>query len=226
MKKTFSLVSGIAVLLAAIFFILTFSIALPIYIRGFYFCQIESLGIEENTGYDAETIKGAYNGVMDYLTLGKEFSCGTLGYSESGKAHFEDCKKLFDLNLAVLCISAAILLIAFVLRKLRLTDKIKIFGFVPTFWSGILALVLPSALGIYAAIDFDSAFTLFHTVFFPGKENWLFDPSVDEIIRILPSRFFAGCGIFIAVSVLLISAALILRGVLIKAKTRKTAAHQ
>jgi len=35
-------------------------------------------------------------------------------------------------------------------------------------------------------VDFDGFFTWFHHLFFPGKENWLFDPAMDQIILILP----------------------------------------
>ncbi|MBO5356271.1 MAG: hypothetical protein J6A95_00760 [Clostridia bacterium] len=34
--------------------VITFSIGLPIYVRPFYYMQIESLGIPEKTGYTVE----------------------------------------------------------------------------------------------------------------------------------------------------------------------------
>ena len=41
--------------------IISFSIALPIYFRPFYYMQIESLNIEEYSGADYDTIKKALN---------------------------------------------------------------------------------------------------------------------------------------------------------------------
>ena len=71
--------------------IITFSIGLPIHFRPFYYMQIDSLGIEEYSGFDRETIVEAYDELLDYLTLpGHDFSTGKLRYSESGKDHFVD----------------------------------------------------------------------------------------------------------------------------------------
>ena len=50
---------------------------------------------------------------------------------------------------------------------------------------------------------------VFHKIFFPGKENWMFDPFEDPVINILPAEFFASCAILI-VSVILISCAALL----------------
>ena len=78
---------------------ITFSIGLPIYIRPFYYLQIDLLDLPEKTGVSKTDIITSYDEVLDYLTLpNKEFGTGVFKYSESGKSHFEDCKKLFDLN--------------------------------------------------------------------------------------------------------------------------------
>ena len=63
-----------------------------------------------------------------------------------------------------------------------------------------------------AATDFDRAFTIFHGVFFPGKENWLFDPATDPVILLLPEEFFRNCAIAIAASLLLLCLVLALTG--------------
>ena len=43
---------------------------------------------------------------------------------------------------------------------------------------------------------------LFHGSFFPGKDNWLFDPAADPVIVLLPEEFFRNCAIAIGVSLL------------------------
>ena len=73
-------------------------------------------------------------------------------------------------------------------------------------------------IGALAAIDFDRAFTIFHTIFFPGKDNWLFDPAEDQIIKILPQTFFMNCAILILSILLLGCLALILWDVLSRRK--------
>ena len=63
-----------------------------------------------------------------------------------------------------------------------------------------------------AATDFDRAFTIFHSVFFPGKKNWLFGPATDPVILLLPEEFFRHCAIAIAASLLLLCLVLALTG--------------
>ena len=38
---------------------------------------------------------------------------------------------------------------------------------------------------------------VFHTLFFPGKTNWIFDWRTDPIILFLPEAFFRNCALLI-----------------------------
>ena len=57
-------------------------------------------------------------------------------------------------------------------------------------------------IGCLAALDFDRAFVIFHSIFFPGKTNWVFDWHADPIIRVLPQVFFMDCAILIGVGLI------------------------
>ena len=105
--------------LFAALLVITGSIALPIYIRPFYYCQIDPLGITAATGYDKQTIIDAYDEVLDYLTLpNREFGTGVFPHSVEGASHFADCKVLFDLNAAVLLVSLlGVVVLALLLRR-------------------------------------------------------------------------------------------------------------
>ena len=81
-------------------------------------------------------------------------------------------------------------------------------------------IVFALLIGIIA-IDFDSAFTVFHHVFFPGKDNWLFDPRYDQILNILPQDFFMNCATLIGSSIILISVGIIVFQLIIRRKTLK-----
>jgi integral membrane protein (TIGR01906 family) len=202
--------------------VITFSIGLPIYFRPFYYMQIDSLGIEEYTWHTKEEIKEAYNLLLDYLTLpNKEFSTGVFQYSEDGKSHFEDCKNLFNLNLTLFIISLIIIVTIFILHK---REKIKICrpcGYNFTFITGISALTFFGLLICLCSIDFDTAFTVFHWIFFPGKDNFYFDPYTDGIILILPLKFFERCAILIASVILLSLLGFIIYAVIEKKKVSK-----
>ena len=82
------------------------------------------------------------------------------------------------------------------LSQWELTDRIRMGDF-----NGDNAKI-DAALGALAATDFDRAFTVFHGIFFPGKDNWLFDPATDPVIVLLPEEFFRNCAIAIGVSLL------------------------
>lgn len=192
--------------LALILCILTVSIGLPIYIRPFYYAHIEPMGLPEYSGYSAETIREAYDAVLDYLTLpGREFSTGVLPHSEEGAAHFADCKVLFDLNRNILLLSAAVLLVLGILRKAGKTGPYRLVNRSAAWWAALLALILPIVVGALAATDFDRAFVIFHKIFFPGKSNWLFDWRTDPIILVLPQDFFMHCALLIGGGLLTIS---------------------
>lgn len=136
MNKLLSVIMSIAVALA----LLTGSIAAPILIRPFYYAQIQPLELESASGLSRAEIIRAYDEVLDYcIGVSDEFSAGALPFSESGSAHFADCRALF----------------------------------------------------------------------FPGKDNWVFNAATDPVILIMPDAFFRSCAIFI-LAVLLIPSAVII----------------
>ena len=184
---------------------ITFSIGLPIYFRPFYYWHILGLDIVEKTGFSYPVIKQAYDEVLNYLVFNTEFATGILKYSESGKSHFEDCKVLFDLNFWCFISSLVITITIFILNKFKVIEIKRYNKFNPIFYSSIIAILIPIIVGILAAIDFDRAFEVFHTIFFPGKDNWLFNPRTDQIILVLPQEFFRNCAILIGSSLLIIT---------------------
>lgn len=218
---------------ALVILILTFSIGLPIYCRFFYYIQIKTLGLEQKTGWDYNTIKEAYDEVLDFCTLpGKSFGAGALKWSEEGAAHFADCKVLFNLNFYGLLCSFIITLSIVVLHCFKVITLCKPLGHRAYFTAAAVALAafvtVVAVVGIACAVDFDKAFEAFHSIFFPGKSNWQFDPRNDQIIEVMPEEFFINCAILIGVSLVAIPSALIAADVLLtrrqKAKAEQTTA--
>lgn len=189
----------LSVLLAAALavFFLSAAIAFPILCRPFYYVQIDALDLPAQTGWDETTIRTAYDEVMDYLVYGADFGMGTLRWSADGQAHFADCRVLFRLDFVLLGISAVVLAALAVLYRCRKITFRRLCGRSPAFWAaaGLTAVFLFAA--VWAVIDFNSLFTAFHHVFFPGKTNWVFDWRTDEIILILPEAFWARTGVLV-----------------------------
>lgn len=205
-RKKANLVLSVIFALALVLFLLTAAISLPIYIRGFYYAHIDALELPALTGRTKAEIVEAYDQVLDYLTKpGYEFCTGVFPHSRAGAAHFADCKVLFDLNRNVLVTSFVLLAVLLVLRKLGKTAPYRLGHRSAAFWAAIVAVVLPIVIGCLAALDFDRAFVIFHSLFFPGKDNWLFDWNADAIIQVLPQDFFMHCALLIGGGLLVMS---------------------
>lgn len=199
-SKLFSILCSVLIALA----VLSGSIAVPILCRSFYYAQIGPLGLEEYTGLNETVIREAYDDVLDYCT-GKTdtFSAGLLPFSDSGASHFADVRGLFLLDLRVLGISLAGLVLVLMFARWRRLRPHYFLGRGPGFWgaAGLGGAFL--VVGGLAALDFDRAFVVFHTLFFPGKDNWIFDWRTDPVILILPQDFFRNCAILILALLLL-----------------------
>lgn len=208
MKESKPLCVLIAVLTALA--VLTAAIAAPILCRPFYYAHIGPLELEERTGLTQAEIKTAFSEMLDYCLGAEEFSTGVLKWSESGKAHFTDVRVLFLLDLRVLGISLGLLAAALLYARFTGRRPARPWGHGPGFWAGAGLGAAFLLVGALAALDFNRAFVVFHALFFPGKDNWLFDPAEDQIINILPQEFFRNCAILILALLVVGCAALIL----------------
>lgn len=196
-----------AVLIALV--IVAGAIALPVLLRPFFYVHIEPLKLQERSGLTVAQIKTAYGEMMDYcIGLSDTFSVGDLSYSQSGADHFADVRKLFLLDLWVLVVATVLLTAMAIWQRKR---RLSLAGHTPGFWSAVGLGVVFVTVGGLAAVDFDGAFTVFHKLFFPGETNWVFVPSQDPVIRLLPSVFFRNCAIVILAVILISSACLLTR---------------
>ena len=188
-----------AVLIALV--ILSGSIALPILCRPFFYMHIKPMNLGAMVGLTEEGVKTAYNEMMDYCTgVSNTFSAGQLPFSQEGASHFADVQKLFVLDLRVLAVSGVLLLTLLLWQRKK---PVRLLGHTPGFWGAIGLGVSFLVIGGLAALDFGRAFVIFHKLFFPGKDNWLFDSRKDPIINMLPAEFFRNCAVLILVSILL-----------------------
>lgn len=203
MKKLLSLVTAIAVALA----LLTGAVAVPTLVRPIYYAHITALDLPEKSGMTQEEIIDAYDEVLDYCTgVTDEFSAGILPFSAGGADHFKDCRQLFLLDYWLFAASMAVLAAIIVYARKHKLHRFLNRG--PAFWgaTGLSAVLL--VVGTAAATNFDKAFTLFHTLLFPGKDNRVLYANVDPIIRVMPEEFFRNCaivilGIIVAVTIVI-----------------------
>lgn len=206
--KTSKLLSVLLSVLIALV-VLTGSVAVPLLCRSFYYAHIGPLGLED-WGLTREEIQTAYGEMMDFcLGRREDFAAGVLAFSQSGADHFTDVRGLFLLDLRVLRASLALLLAALVICKMKGVRPHRFLDRGPGFWAAAGLGIAFLVIGGLAALDFDRAFVIFHSIFFPGKDNWIFDWRTDPIILFLPQDFFRNCALLILALLLVWCGALI-----------------
>ncbi len=219
--RPIDIICSVLAFLVTPFFFISFAVSIPAVFRPFYYACITPLHIEETSGYSRETIVEAYDDVMEFIWEGAEFKTGSLDWTEEEKAHFEDCIPLFQLQVILACVLGAYLIVYLILIKKKVLNPARFKGISSVSYGGMLTIALMAIIGIFAAIDFDKLFNLFHAVFFPGKDNWVFNEDIEEVIKILPEEFFAVCVGFIVGLVVLLSVIAIVVGVVYKVKNDK-----
>lgn len=194
MKKA-SKTYTIALIMALMALVLSAAIAVPLVWRGFYYLHIDALDLPARTGWSALEIREAFDEMMDYCVFGQPFGTGVLKWSQEGYAHFADCEVLFRMDFTALALSlAAVLLLVHMGRDYAV---VRFGGKGPLFWAGSILSAGFVVIAGLAALDFDRAFVIFHSLFFPGKTNWIFDYRVDQIIEVLPQVVFRNYAILI-----------------------------
>ena len=191
-KETFLHFIGIICLFL---FIVSFSIALTINLTPLYSFDINYLGISESIGLSKETLMENYRVLLTYLNLPwvSELNFPDFPSSESGLFHFYEVKRLFMLDYVIALVTAVgSSFYLYYIKKNQLFWKL-----VRPFQVGI---AVPFVVLFMIAVSFDQLFVAFHKLFF-NNDAWLFNPSTDPIILVLPETFFMHC--FIAAFLLI-----------------------
>jgi integral membrane protein (TIGR01906 family) len=190
-------------LIGLVFTLLFISIAVVITVnfRPLYYYDINLLHIADTSGLNLDVLRENYDALIDYsfpLFQGP-LQFPTLPSSENALIHFSEVKDIFT-SFYILGMITLVLGIIIIVQKRKSNDISYLLV------SSITAVVLPLILAIFLAINFDRAFILFHKLFFKN-DYWLFDPTTDPVITILPDTFFMHCALLIIVIVVLFSIA-------------------
>ncbi|CRZ35061.1 integral membrane protein (TIGR01906 family) [Herbinix hemicellulosilytica] len=186
-------------LIGVVFFLLLLSVGVvfTVNFRPLYYLDVKLLKIPETSGYPKEEIIANYNALIDYSSpfYRGSLSFPTLDASPSGIQHFKEVKDIFTLFyiLAAITLIAAVIIIIYKSRK-------RDFSYLAV--SSLVSCLLPVIIALLLAIDFDTAFIIFHKIFF-NNDYWIFDPITDPVINILPATFFLHCALLIIFIILL-----------------------
>lgn len=114
-------------------------------------------------------------------------------FNEKELIHLQDCRRLLSITVRPVCygVLAGLGLILVLRGKRKIAAA----------WTAAALILLPlGILGIWAAVDFSSAFTLFHKLLFTN-DLWLLDPRTDLLINICPASMFANIGLRIGLCI-------------------------
>lgn len=207
-------------------FILTFAIAVPIFCRSFFYMHIGWLDLvseakRSGVTYSYLDIKEAYDAILDSCVFFLPFNEGKFPYSTDGMNHFLDCRGLFLLNNIVLIVSFILVIILMILKHKKVFINQTYKGFSSLSLAPLTLLCFFLVLGIWGVIDFDSLFTAFHKLFFPGKNNWMFYYDDDPVIYIFNEQFFIDCAILIVLIYLIFTSIPLINEIKNKIKRKK-----
>lgn len=185
----------LAVLLTT--FLFTLAVVIVLNFKWLYYIDITLLGIEKNSGMNVSSIRANYDALIQYnqFWFHGELRFPTLIMSNTGQIHFQEVKRIFVVIQYLCMITFAASLVGIVkMRRRGQYAYLKI--------AGLLSLVIPVALGIFALLYWDKFFALFHQILFRNN-YWLFDSKTDPVILILPDAYFMHCAVMILLLIFL-----------------------
>ncbi|HYO44438.1 MAG TPA: DUF1461 domain-containing protein [Candidatus Limnocylindrales bacterium] len=161
------------------------------------------------TGFTTAQLAEVTNPILWDLVVGPpDFDASLDGapvLKESERSHMRDVRGVFFGFFAVAAVAAVVLVALFLGARGSVARQ--------RFWqrlakSGVVIVAVTVVGGIAGLLFFDTAFILFHEVFFPGG-NYLFDYRTDRLVQLFPEQFWVestiGVGIVIIGLSLLLS---------------------
>lgn len=218
MKKT---ILGIIISILTLVFILLASTLIVSKSKFIYYYFVDNFYTINQEELTQEDVFENYSYITDYIlgdTDSATFQLPSLKYSQDGAVHFYEVRNLF--TLAKICTFMSFVLLIFLVLIYRL--KFENWHFLKL--SGLTLILVPILSATIISVNFSFFFTVFHKIFF-NNDKWLFDPSTDPIINILPEQFFALCaGLIILLT--LVGGGVLILSYRILSTTRKNKNHE
>ena len=194
-KKIYTLTA-----VACILFSLLFSIHFWCFNEPFYKSEHDKIrlygkSIADHIGISDEQLKELTSFTLDYLNDPKaslDLQMEVKGqirevFTDDEKAHMVDVRRLNLIANGLLIMSGIITFVGIGYSLYRKEMHILKSSYRKAL---ISAMFVITVLGIWILIDFDSFWTMFHHVFFPGNDLWILDLRKDILIMIVPPEFF------------------------------------
>lgn len=122
-------------------------------------------------------------------------------FNQREKMHMVDVRDLYQNAILVRNIFLGIFVFTLILLIIK---KDLSYLFISYKKSLLIFLIIFGIIGVFCLIDFDTFWTNFHYIFFPGNDLWLLDPRTDILIMMVPSKFFFDLCVVIVFSIFVI----------------------
>ena len=157
------------------------------------------------TGFDGAQLSSVTGAILADLVIGPpDFDASLDGapvLSERERGHMRDVRNVFAAFYLVAIVAGGVLVAAFMLTRTP-AARARLWRRLGT--AGKVIAVGTVALGIAGIAFFDTAFEVFHELFFPAG-SFLFDPRTDRLVQLFPESFWVETTIGVGVVVVLLA---------------------
>lgn len=162
---------------------------LPLLTPWFIHAALDAAGSAEKLGLSAEQVHQLSDRSVEQLVLGPgDFDIsgpdGELFYDADERGHLGDARLLLGIFLTL----GGMALIGLAAALVRWPDR-RVATWTVIRRAGLTTAMVVVVLGFISLVAFDSLFTLFHRIFFPGG-NWAFDPATQHLVQLYPFAFW------------------------------------
>ena len=160
------------------------------------------------TGFSEGDLRAATDSILADLVVGPpDFDVAIAGVpvlTERERGHMRDVRGVFAGFYLLAIVGAGVLVGAFLLARgpaarARLWRRLGL--------AGRVIAVATVALGIVGVLFFDTAFEVFHELFFPAG-SFLFDPATDRLVQLFPETFWVETTIAVGIVIVALAAGL------------------
>lgn len=214
-------------LLLLLFYVSVMPIAMS---KWFYMMNYKSYHADEATGYTMEQLSEITDVMLDYfkdkIDSMQVIIDGEEVYSKQAIDHMADVKVLFvgSRKLAWWVFGFFLLELAYIIYFFK---DLKHYLFKTIMVASGVAIGIVALAGVFAAVNFEDAFVLFHKIIFPNQEKFenAFFPADDFLINMLQADIFFNFA-FVIIITFVILIALVVTGLLIFQKKYIERAHE
>jgi len=183
-------------------FILLMVFQLSVFDLGYFEKKFVENDTPSVTGLSMQQLMSVSSETLDYLkdkrdnlVIYEELDGKTIQVFEGREIdHMVDVKDLFMTGFAIRNITGIVSLLStaylWTKHKQSILHSIRA--------GSLLFFAIIALIGVFAALDFNKAFTIFHKLLFTN-DLWLLNPETDIMIQMLPLDFFMGIGLKIGV---------------------------